>query len=336
MRSARVSRLLAAAWACAWAVSAGGVLGQDWASAMFETTRHDFGSVARGSKAEYEFVLTDIYAADVHIADVRSSCGCTTPSVPKDRDLLKPYEKGAILAHLNSDSYLGQRHATLTVTIDQPRYAVVQLDIAAFVHEDVLFDPEGVDLGSPDLGAGAVSKIIVYRKGRIDWKVLTAKVANPHLSCRIVERARQDDQVWYELDVSLAKDAPCGYIKDYVMLSTNDPQMEHIPVAVEGHVLSDVNASPASLFLGVMQPGEKTTRQVVVQSKKPFRVVRVSGDRQSFNFPAVPEAPAKRVQIIPVTFVAGAERGKVVRTIHITTDLNGASADVSTYAIVNE
>ena len=67
--------------------------------------------------------------------------------------------------------------------------------------------------------------------------------------------------MWYELDVQLAKDAPCGYIKDYVMLSTNDPQMEHIPVAVEGQVLSEVNASPASLFLGVMQPGEKTTRR---------------------------------------------------------------------------
>ena len=125
---------------------------------MFETTRHDFGSVARGSKAEYEFVLTNIYAEDVHIADVRSSCGCTTPSIAKDKALLKPYEKGAILAHLNSGSYLGQRHATLSVTIDQPRYAVVQLDIAGFVHEDVLFDPDGVDLGSVDRGAGAARR----------------------------------------------------------------------------------------------------------------------------------------------------------------------------------
>ena len=336
MRSARMSGLLAAALAYAWAVLAAGARGEDWAAAMFETPRHDFGSVARGSKAEYEFVLTNIYAADVHIADVHSSCGCTTPSIPKDKDVLKPYEKGAILAHLNSDAYLGQRHATLSVTIDQPQYAVVQLDVAGFVHEDVLFDPEGVDLGSIDRGAGAAGKIIVYRKGRIDWKVLSAKAANPHLSCSIVERARQDNQVWYELDVRLAKDAPCGYIKDYVMLATNDPQMEHVSVTVEGHVLPEVNASPAALFLGVMQPGEKTTRQLVVQSRKPFRVVQVSGDRASFIFPAVSEASARRVQIVPVTFVAGTERGKVVRTIHIQTDLKGASADVSTYAIVNE
>ena len=48
---------------------------QEWARKMFETTTHDFGSVARGAKAEYEFVLSNIYLEDVHIASVRSSCG---------------------------------------------------------------------------------------------------------------------------------------------------------------------------------------------------------------------------------------------------------------------
>ncbi len=45
---------------------------QDWAAAMFETTSHNFGAVAYGGKVEYDFVLTNKYAADVHIADVRS------------------------------------------------------------------------------------------------------------------------------------------------------------------------------------------------------------------------------------------------------------------------
>ena len=42
------------------AASAG--LAQNWAAAMFETNSHNFGSVARGAKAEYEFVLTNKYA----------------------------------------------------------------------------------------------------------------------------------------------------------------------------------------------------------------------------------------------------------------------------------
>ena len=94
---------------------------QDWARKMFETTNHDFGSVARGAKAEHEFVLKNIYLEDVHIVAVRSSCGCTTPRIAKE--WLKTYEQGAIIAHYNTGSFLGRKGATLSVTIDKPFYA---------------------------------------------------------------------------------------------------------------------------------------------------------------------------------------------------------------------
>ena len=42
------------------------------------------------------------------------------------------------------------------------------------------------------------------------------------------------------------------------------------------------------------------------------------------------------MHVLPVTFVAGTDRGRVVKTIHITTDRDGAAADVSTYAIVTQ
>ena len=51
---------------------------QKWAKEMFETTSHDFGKIAKGAKAEYEFVVTNIYMGNVHIASARPSCGCTS------------------------------------------------------------------------------------------------------------------------------------------------------------------------------------------------------------------------------------------------------------------
>jgi hypothetical protein len=315
---------------CVFAAAGGSA--QDWATAMFETTGHNFGAVACGGKVEYEFVLTNKYAVDIHISDVRASCSCTTPRIEKA--LLKPYEKGAIIAHLNTDSYLGPRRATITVTIDQPSPAQVQLEVAAYVHKEVLFDPDSIALGSVDQGAGAEGKIIVYRAGRIDWAVSEAKAGNPHLTCRVIERARQDNQVWYELRVRLDKSTPCGSFKDQVILSTNDADAPQIPVTVEGEVVAKVNVSPASLFLGTLQPGEKATRKVVVWSKEPFRITSVAGDPASFQLAAPEKQPAKKVYVLPVTFVAGSDRGRVVKTIHITTDREGAAAEVSTYAIV--
>ena len=65
--------------ALALAMSAwSGAFGQEWAARMFESTEHNFGTVARGAKAEYEFVFSNIYLEDVHVASVRTSCGCTT------------------------------------------------------------------------------------------------------------------------------------------------------------------------------------------------------------------------------------------------------------------
>ena len=279
-------------------------------------------------------MLTNNFAADVHISDVQSSCGCTTPRIANP--LLKPYEKGSIVAHLNSGAYLGQRHATITVTFDKPAYAQAQLQVAALVHGDVLFDPDSIDLGAIDQGVVANGKLIAYRSGHIDWKLQEAKCDDPHLSCQLVERARQDNQVWYELRVRLDKTTPCGYINDQVLLATNDPQMPQIPVAVEGQVLAAINVSPASLFLGTLQPGEKATRQLVVYGRKPFRLLSVKGEAGYFELPPPEDSPAKTVHVVPITFVAGAERGRVAKTIHISTDAGGASTDVSTYAIVTE
>ena len=65
---------------------------KEWAQKMFQATSHDFGHVARGAKAEFAFELQNSYEEDIHIADVRTSCGCTTPTITKPT--LKSWEKG--------------------------------------------------------------------------------------------------------------------------------------------------------------------------------------------------------------------------------------------------
>jgi hypothetical protein len=322
----------ALAFACCLMAVAVPTAAADWAASMFETTSHDFGPVARGAKAEYEFVLTNRFKTNVHIASAVSSCGCTTPTVVKE--WLKPYEQGAILAHLNSGAYLGRRHATVTVTIDQPNFATVQLDVAAVVHEDVMIEPGSVDLGNVEAGTAAEGKAIIYRANRPDWQVWQANSADPHVSPKIVELARQNGQVWYELRVHLDDKATPGPLQAPIALTTNDPSAPQIPILIEGRVLPKVAVSPTSLFLGVLQPGEKATRQLVVWSKKPFRISQILGDPNCFQVGANDRDEAKPVHRIPLTFIAGQETGKIVRTIRIKTDVQDALVEASTYAVV--
>ena len=111
------------------------------------TTRsHDFGTIARGAKAEFAFEFTNPYLGDVHIANVRTSCGCATVQVEKDT--VKTYEKGAIIAHINSNQFLGNHGGTITLTIDKPVYAQVQLQVKVYVFNDVMLEPSSVALGN--------------------------------------------------------------------------------------------------------------------------------------------------------------------------------------------
>ena len=57
----------------------------DWAQKMFATTSHDFGTIAAGAKAEYAFRFKNQVVPDVHVASVRSSCGCASVRVERTR-----------------------------------------------------------------------------------------------------------------------------------------------------------------------------------------------------------------------------------------------------------
>jgi hypothetical protein len=306
---------------------------QEWADKMFETRSHDFGAIARAAKAEFAFELSNLYLEDVHIAGVRASCGCTTPRIEKDT--LKTYEKGAIIAHVNSESFLGRQGATLTVIIDKPQYAEVQLQVKVYVYSDILLEPSNVALGSVRRGTAAERTIHVQYNGRGDWKVVEVKSNNAHLTGIVTETSRQSGQTVYDLKVALDKDAPVGYLNEHLMLVTNDPQTKQIPVLVEAQVQADISVSPASLFLGVLQPGQSVTKQIVVRGQKPFLIASVQGDCKCLQATAPKDKEAKSLYVIPVTFTARERTGKITQSIRIETDSGQAKLTVPAYAVVS-
>jgi hypothetical protein len=307
---------------------------QEWAKKTFETTTHDFGSVARGAKAEYEYVLNNIYVEDLHIASVQSSCGCTQVRIKKAD--LKTYEEGAIVATINTLAFTGQRGATVTVTFDKPYYAEVQLHTSVYIRSDVVFTPGSVQLGTVDEGQPVEKQVAVSYAGRDDWQILKVKSANPHVSAEAVQTLRSNGQVAYNLLVRLNGAAPAGYLDDHLILVTNDQGSPQIPLALEGLVQPSVTISPESLFMGVLQPGEKVTKQLIVRSKKPFRVESVTCKDPAFHVqvPAGSETTAKTLHVIPVTFEAGDSEGKILATIRVHTDLVDTAPQLSAYAVV--
>ena len=308
------------------------VFGQQWARKMFETTDHEFGSVARGAKIEHEFVLKNIYLEDVHISSVRSSCGCTTPRITKQ--WLKTYETGTIVAHYNTGKFLGRKGATLTVTIDKPFHAQVQLHVSGNIRSDVVINPGSVQLGSVDEGTSADRKVTVTHTGSSSWKITDVKSASPHITAEVTDQRRSRGRVSYDLSVHLDENAPAGYVKDYLLLVTNAGRARQIPLLVEGRITPSVTVSPGSLFMGVVTSGKTVTKQLVVRGKKPFRILSITCDDESFEFGTPTDDVPKLVHLVPVTFLAGEGAGKVSKTIRIETDLGETVPELAAYAVV--
>lgn len=313
---------------------AGVSFAQDWAEEMFETTRHDFGNIARGAKEEFRFELTNLYVEDIHLASVRSSCGCTQPRI--ETPTLKTHETGAIIAKINTDAFQGQRSATVTVTIDKPYWAQVQLHVSAYIRSDVVLHPGSVQLGAVPAGSPAEKEVDVLYAGRSDWRILEVRSDNPHLAGEIKETRRGGGQVGYKLTVYMDEEAPIGYLRDHLLLVTNDSRITQVPVPVEGIIESSISVSPTSLFLGVLQPGQKVTKQLVVRGRAPFRIVAVNCEGGRFEVGTSSEDEAKPLHLIPLTFIAGDEPGKFSGTIHIETDLGEAGPSLSAYAVVSK
>lgn len=290
---------------------------KEWAQKMFKLTKHDFGHVAHGSKTDFAFEITNCYQEDVHIADVTTSCGCTTPTITKNT--LKTWEKGAIIATFNTRSYSGQRNATIKVVIDKPFYAEVQLTVAGYIHNDVDFEPGSVAFGDVDQGSAAQKEITVTYYGRNPWEIKDVRSANDHLEVELGEPRKMADRVVYKMLVRLKNDAPAGYLHDTLSLVTDDQRLPSVPVSVEGRIIPPLTISPSSLFVGVLEPGTSVTKQLVVRAKKPFKILSVKCADEAFQFKT--GSDSKTVHLVPVTFTAGDKPGEIEQTIEIETDL---------------
>ena len=299
---------------------------QEWAKKMFSVTSHNFGTVARGSKTEYRFVFRNLYEEDIHVSGVRTSCGCTSPSVTKK--LLKTHETSEVVATFNTRTFLGQHGATLTVTFDRPFTAEVQLRVAGNIRGDVTFEPPSVNLGNVDLGRGAEQRVRVTHIGSAPWEISDVRSANANFEVLLSKPRHSGSQSTYDLTLRLRPDAPAGYINDQLILVTNDPRATQIPMDVEGRVVAAVTVSPQLLALGTVAPGGSVTKNIVVRANRPFAVTGIVCSDGCLSCPAK-EKPAK-VHILPVTFQAGDASGRIERQLTITTDLGEGAVPVVT------
>ncbi len=295
---------------------------QDWVKSMFAETSHDFGAVPRGSDAVYEFKFANKYEEDVHVAAVRSSCGCTTPRIKKAD--LKTYEEGAIICEFNTKQFVGPKAAVVTVVFSKPFHGEIQLQVKGNIRSDIDIEPGTIQFGDVDRGATKETQVKVSAR-KSNWEIKDVRSSNPNLAVSQLEKQNQPGRVVYTMNVKLKDSAAVGELNDNIVLVTNDPQYNMVTIPVHANITPPL-VLPARIDLGTVKSGATSKSFFIAKSKSPFEVKEIQCEDKRLTF-KVPEGK-KDKHVITFEFEAGEMAGAFRQAITVVTDL----ADESTAA----
>lgn len=292
---------------------------QSWADKMFQEKSYDFRIVGRGTKCEYHFDFTNLYEEDIHVASLRTSCGCTTPTVTKNT--LSTHETGSVIATFNTNTFIGHKSATITVVFDRPSYAEVQLKVKGFIRTDITFDPPEVNYGEIPSGQPQEQEVVITHSGNSKWEITDVRSHCRNLQVRLNPPERTSGMVRYRMLVRMDDAMPEGDIRERLTLISNDRNFPTTEMAISGRVRPTVSVAPASVSLGTTATDGVAERRLVVRGEEPFEIVDVQCADERFEF----EVPVgeKKVHFVKLRFQGDGTADPVSQEIRIVSNLPG-------------
>lgn len=286
--------LFCASLSCFASIASTTVVAATWADSAFPIKTHDFGTVAVAAETEFLFPVVNNSQSPMHLSSVRASCGCTTPTI--QTHYLQPGQTGYIKTQFNTNTFRGKKGATVTVVIDQPSYAEVQLKVDGYIRSDMVFHPGALDFNKITQGEARSKSTKVMYAGRSDWQIVDVKTNKPWLLPQVKETVRNGGTINYEISIQVLENAPEGYFQDEVVVVTNDRNKPNVPLRISGQVESALTLSPQSIALGSLKPGETVKSKLVLIGKQPFQVESMTAEGWEINFD--PTVQAKKMHVL--------------------------------------
>jgi len=294
--------------------------GQDWVNSIFPDRNHEFGTVAKGSKLRYSFKVVNVTDKELHIAGYETKCGCTDVKI--GADTIPPGTQTTIEATLDTTNFTGLKPSGLTLVIDRPSPARVELNMTCFIRADVTLQPGQLDFGSVKRTDGPSQTMnLQYLGGNADFRVTGSQHHSPRLKVKITEESRANGQANYKIVANLEPTGPLGFYKDQITLKTNDPASPEIPIFVTGQIQGLLSASPSVMNLGQVAKGALVQKTVILKSEKPFVVKETKASKGEVTVAASNPPADQPVRTLNITYKAPDKPGPDHAVLEITSDI---------------
>ena len=295
--------------------------GLDWVASALPERAYDFGTVARGSQVRHAFSLINRSDQEIRIADWRTKCGCTNVRV--GAKVIPPGTQTTIESTIDTTKFLGYKPSGLTLIFDRPTFVEIDLNLTCFIRGDIVMNPGQMDFGivrrSDKMPPASLT--LTYAGGRSDWEVTKMKTQSSKVKAELRELSRTaDGQINYTLTATLQPGVSNGYFKDEITLLTNDQSSPSIPISVVANIQSAVAVTPSIINFGGLRPGQSVSKTIVVRSKEPFSITRLSPSQEDLQ-PAEDEKGPRAVHQLKLTLKAPEQTGPHHATLTIETDI---------------
>jgi len=226
--------------------------------------KKDVGIVPKGEVVRATFVLKNEGKADLHVTDVKPSCGCTAPEYDKT---IKAGGEGKVVLNIDTKTFQGPISKSALILTDDPEKPQVTVFVMANVKPFVETSPVGFFRLQALTGETATAMIILS-SDEADFKPTKVEPPNSYLKATLApatdaEKVAGKGANQWKVSVTTTPEAPEGLLGGYVKVTTGAAKQPELSLAISGYIKPTLSITPLSVNFGNFEPKADPVKRTV-------------------------------------------------------------------------
>ena len=234
----------------------------------------DYGTVPKGDKLEWAFLVKNTGDADLQIIAAKPGCGCTVADFDK---VIKPGSTGKVTAHVDTTAFAGPIAKSVTLETNDPNTPTAQLTIHAIVKPYVEAYPAGFLRFNLLQGDADSQTVTIYSEEDDPFEIKSIEVPGDYVKATFAKIEKKEDlapnvgkpgQSQYKVNVTVGgPDAKIGPLADKIRIITNSKHQPEYMVSLSGVVRPTFRVDPVGVNFGEVAPTDSAaTRSILLHS----------------------------------------------------------------------
>ena len=257
----------------------------------------DFGTVPKGEKITYAFVVKNTGTADLEIIAAKPTCGCTVAEFDK---IIKPGQTGKVAAAVETINFAGPISKSITLETNDPNTPTAQLTISAIVKPFVEAYTAGFVRYNLLQGEAETQTVTLYSEETEPFEIV--KIESPQPWIKVNQRKAdaasalgnlgRPGQAQYKLDIAVGGgEAKVGALAEKIKITTNSKHQPEYFISVSGVIRPTFRVEPTTVNFGEVSFNDTAaTRTILLRSNNLKAPESFTVNKVESNIPGVTAA----------------------------------------------